>query len=345
MDILDVLTTAAKRDASDIIFSVGYPPMVRYQGELIPHGNEKLDADLAKKLIYSILNDEQKTLFEEHRELDLSIQVKNVGRFRVNVFRQQGFVGGAFRIIAGNIPTLEKLKVPQALHELAQTPRGLVLVTGPTGSGKSTLLAAFINEINSNRRAHIVTIEDPIEFIHPPYKSCITQREIGKDSNTFTNALKYVLRQNPDVILLGEMRDLETIAAAVTLAETGHLVLSTLHTQSAAGTVDRIVDVFPPYQQQQIRVQLSMTLKAVVCQQLLASTDGFSRVPAREIMVTNAAIANLIRDGKSHMLFGIIETSAKDGMITMDRSIQNLLAAGKISHEVARSKMTRLKLG
>jgi twitching motility protein PilT len=344
MDIIDVLTTAAKRGASDIIFSVGYPPMVRYHGDLVPHGNDPLDPDLAKRLIYSILNDEQKIVYEEHRELDLSIAVKNIGRFRVNVFRQQGNVGAAFRIIMSDIPTLDRLKVPPVFYNIAKLPRGLVLVTGPTGSGKSTLLAAFLDHINSGRRAHIVTIEDPIEFVHPRRLSCVSQREIGKDSLSFTNALKYVLRQNPDVIMLGEMRDLETIAAALTLAETGHLVFSTLHTQSAAQTVDRIVDVFPPYQQQQIRVQLSLTLQAVICQILLPSTDGFSRVPAREIMVTNPATANLMREGKTHMLFNVIETSAADGMITMDRSIQQLLGKGEISQEVARAKVTRIKL-
>lgn len=340
MDIIELLSTAVKQKGSDILFSVGAPPMIRFQGRLRPHGKEPLTPELAKKMVYSILDDEQKATFEEELELDLSISIKGIGRFRVNCYKQQGFVGAAFRVIMADIPTMHELDLPMAVQELCHLPNGLVLVTGPTGSGKSTTLASMIHEINDRYKYHIVTIEDPIEFVHSHGRSLMDQREVGVDTRNYANALKYVLRQNPDVIMVGEMRDLETIAAALTLAETGHLVLSTLHTTSAAQTMDRIVDVFPPYQQQQIRVQLSLTLRAVVCQLLLPTTDLYSRTAVREIMVNTPAVANLIREGKSHMITNVIQTQAQLGMVTMDDSILECIRDGKISKEVGMARLT-----
>lgn len=317
--------------------------MVRFQGRLRAYGKEVLTPELSKRMVYSLLDDEQKAKFEETLELDLSISIKNVGRFRVNCYRQQNFVGAAFRVIMSRIPTMEELKLPPVVQQFVYYGQGLVLVTGPTGSGKSTTLAAIVDKINESQKQHIITIEDPIEYVHAHNRCLVDQREVGNDTLSFANALKYVLRQDPDVVLVGEMRDLETIAAALTLAETGHLVFSTLHTQNAAQTIDRIVDVFPPYQQQQIRVQVSLTLKAVVSQLLLPSTDNFSRVCAREIMIMNPSIANLIREGKTHMITNVIQTGASEGMQTMDDSLQLLMEAGLISREVGSSKMTQHK--
>lgn len=348
MDIVELLSKAVQQHGSDILFSVGAPPMVRFQGRLRPYGKEPLTPELSKRMVYSLLDDEQKAVFEEKLELDLSISIKGIGRFRVNCYKQQGFVGAAFRVIMAEIPTLDQLRLPPVIRQMCHYPNGLVLVTGPTGSGKSTTLAAMLNEINEQHKYHLVTIEDPIEFVHPHKASLVDQREIGVDTLSFQNALKYVLRQNPDVIMVGEMRDLETIAAALTLAETGHLVFSTLHTTSAAQTIDRIVDVFPPYQQQQIRVQVSLCLRAVVCQLLLPSTDAFTRVAAREIMVNTPATANLIREGKSHMITNVIQTQKQLGMCTMDDSVLELVGTQKISKEAAMARLTehgRKRLG
>jgi twitching motility protein PilT len=322
--------------------------MVRFQGRLRPYGKEPLTPELSKRMVYSLLDDEQKAVFEEKLELDLSISIKGIGRFRVNCYKQQGFVGAAFRVIMAEIPTLDQLRLPPVIRQMCHYPNGLVLVTGPTGSGKSTTLAAMVNEINEQHKYHLVTIEDPIEFVHSHKASLVDQREVGVDTLNFQNALKYVLRQNPDVIMVGEMRDLETIAAALTLAETGHLVFSTLHTTSAAQTIDRIVDVFPPYQQQQIRVQVSLCLRAVVCQLLLPSTDAFSRVAAREIMVNTAATANLIREGKSHMITNVIQTQKQLGMCTMDDSVLELVGTQKVTKETAMARLSdqgRKRLG
>lgn len=339
MDIIELLRKAVKQGASDIIFSVGVPPAMRLQGKLRPYGKDVLTPGLAKAMVYSLLDDEQKAIYEENHELDLSISIKNTGRFRVNCYRQQGFVGAAFRVIMSDIPTIEELQLPAIVTSFTNLSQGLVLITGPTGSGKSTTLAALIDKINKDKKLHIITIEDPIEYVYHHDRCVVDQREVGNDTPSFQSALKYVLRQDPDVILVGEMRDLETIAAALTLAETGHLVFSTLHTQNAASTIDRVVDVFPPYQQQQIRVQLSLSLKAVVSQQLLPCSDGFSRVAAREIMIMTPAIAHLVRDSKSHMIPSVIQTSGRDCMLTMDDSLLSLLQAGLISPEVAISKM------
>jgi len=339
MNVIEMLKEAVNQSVSDIIFSVGAPPVFRIQGSLQHYGDNKLTPEITKKLIYSILNDEQKAQYEEEHELDLSISLKGIGRFRVNVYRQKGHVGAAFRTISESIPTLEELSLPKVVRSFIDYPNGMILVTGPTGSGKTTTLASIINEINMTKPCHIITIEDPVEFVHEHNISIVDQRQMGKDTKTFSNALKYVLRQDPDVILVGEMRDLETIAAAITLAETGHLVFATLHTQSAAQTIDRIVDVFPPYQQEQIRTQLSITLKAVLTQQLLPKANGKGRVAAREIMIMNSAVSNLIREGKTYMITNSIQTGKREGMMTMEDSILDLLKQGMISPETAMSKV------
>jgi len=339
MDLSDLLKHAVEHGASDLHLTASRPPMVRVSGKLIPGGfDTELGPDDTKALIYSILTDDQKAKFEEEHELDFSIGIPGVSRFRVNVFMQRGCVSGVFRTIGENIPTCEELGLNETIQQLALLPRGLVCVTGPTGCGKSTTLAAMISLVNQQKEAHIITIEDPIEFLHPHFRSTINQRELGSDTFSFPRALKSVLREDPNVILVGEMRDLETIAAALTLAETGHLVLSTLHTQDAAQTVDRIIDVFPPYQQEQIRVMLASTLKGVVSQVLLPRADGQGRVAAREILVVTPAISAIIREGKTHQIYSAIQTGASQGMCTMEKSLAELCLAGLITEEDALSK-------
>ncbi len=339
MDLADLLKHAVEYGASDLHLTASRPPMVRLSGKLLPSGYEtELGPEDTKALIYSILTDDQKAKFEEEHELDFSIGIPGVSRFRVNVFMQRGCVSGVFRTIGENIPTFDDLALSDTVRELARLPRGLVLVTGPTGCGKSTTLAAVINLINQEREGHIVTIEDPIEFVHGHNRCTVNQRELGSDTFSFPRALKAVLREDPNVILVGEMRDLETIAAALTLAETGHLVLSTLHTQDAAQTVDRIIDVFPPYQQEQIRVMLASCLKGVVSQILLPRADGDGRVAAREVMVVTAGISAIIREGKTHQIYSAIQTGANQGMCTMEKSLAGLYEAGLITEEDALSK-------
>ncbi len=339
MDLAELLQYAVQYGASDLHLTVGRPPMVRISGRLIPSGYEtELGADEVKALVYSVLTDDQKAKFEEESELDFSIGIPGVSRFRVNIFRQRGSVAGVFRTIGETIPGFDDLGLTETVRQLALLPRGLVLVTGPTGSGKSTTLAAVLNLINQEKEGHIVTIEDPIEFVHPHCRCTINQRELGADTHSFTRALKSVLREDPNVILVGEMRDLETIAAALTLAETGHLVLSTLHTQDAAQTVDRIIDVFPPYQQEQIRVMLASCLKGVISQILIPRADGVGRVAARETMVVTPAIAAIIREGKTHQIYSAIQTGSRDGMCTMEKSLADLYLAGVIGPEDAISK-------
>ncbi|MCK9455690.1 MAG: Twitching mobility protein [bacterium ADurb.Bin157] len=344
MELSAILALSMQRNASDIILTVGRPPMFRINGSLVPDTSAVLSSEDTEKLIFSVLNDSQVKEFNEKNELDLAVFFPDSGRFRVNVFRQQNFVGAAFRPILSKIPTFESLALSQTISNFCNMPSGLICVTGPTGSGKSTTLAAMINHINMHRQSHIITIEDPIEFVHSHIRSVIEQREVGKDTETYTTALKYVLRQCPDVILIGEMRDLETIAAAITIAETGHLVFATLHTQSAAKTIDRIIDVFPPYQQQQIRAQLASTLKGVVSQILLPRKDGMGRVAAREIMVVTPGISNLIREGKVFQIPTALQTGASVGMISMDQSLLQLKNAGVISEEVYQTRVTP-KLG
>jgi twitching motility protein PilT len=339
MDLAELLTYAVEYGASDLHVTASRPPMVRINGKLIPSGYEtELGPDDTKALVYSILTDDQKAKFEEEHELDFSIGITGVSRFRVNVFMQRGSVAGVFRTIGESIPTFEELGLSDTVRQLALLPRGLVLVTGPTGCGKSTTLAAIINLINQERDGHIITIEDPIEFVHGHNRCTVNQRELGSDTYSFPRALKSVLREDPNVILVGEMRDLETIAAALTLAETGHLVLSTLHTQDAAQTVDRIIDVFPPYQQEQIRVMVASCLKGVLSQILLPRADGNGRVAARELMVVTPAIAAIIREGKTHQIYSAIQTGTRDGMCTMEKALHELCQAGLILPEDSLSK-------
>ncbi|OIO00812.1 type IV pili twitching motility protein PilT [Candidatus Desantisbacteria bacterium CG_4_10_14_0_8_um_filter_48_22] len=336
MDMNAILKAALEKGASDIHISAGSPPMLRISGELLPFGDKPLTFEETRSLVYSILTSDQAKKFENEYELDLSYGMPN-GRFRVNVYMDSGGIAAALRAIPALIPTMEEIEMPEAAFRLARLPRGLVLVTGPTGSGKSTSLAAMLNLINLERNCHIITIEDPIEFIYQRRKAIINQRELTIHTKTFASALKYALREDPDVLLVGEMRDLETIAAALTLAETGHLIFSTLHTIDAAQTVDRIIDVFPPYQQQQIRAQLSMALEGVLSQQLLSKVGG-GRVAAREVMLINPAIANLIREGKTHQIYSAIQTSTQAGMKTMEQAIKDLYDKGFISYDEGISK-------
>lgn len=334
----DLLRLVVERGASDLHLAVGVPPILRVDGQLIPTNYEKLTPQDSQRLVYDILTDEQIQRFEANLELDFSYSVAKVSRFRVNIFRDRGTVASAFRVIPARIPTIRELGLPLILEELTRKPRGLILVTGPTGSGKSTTLAAMVNQINSERSVHVITIEDPIEYLHHHKLSIINQRELGQDTKSFANALRAALREDPDVILVGEMRDLDTISTAITCAETGHLVLATLHTINAPQTVDRIVDVFPPEQQEQIRFMLSNNLEAVLCQQLLPRAGMPGRVCAMEIMIASPAIRNLIREAKAHQITSVIQTSANLGMQTMDQSLRDLYQKGLISYDEALSR-------
>jgi twitching motility protein PilT len=325
-----------ERGASDLHVSANSPPLIRVNGELVPLKHPALGATDTKTLCYSLLTEAQKKKFEEESELDFSFGIKGLCRFRGNLFNQKGAVGGAFRIIPFQIPPMEKLGLPPIVEHLANLPRGLVLVTGPTGSGKSTTLAAIIDKINRERREHIITLEDPIEFVHE-HKAClVNQREVFADTMGFSIALKHILRQDPDIVLVGEMRDLETIEAALVIAETGHLVFSTLHTNSAVQTINRIIDVFPPHQQPQVRAQLSLVLQGVISQTLIARMDGRGRVLAAEVMVPNAAIRNLVREAKVHQIYSQMQVGQlKFGMQTMSQALVDLVARRLISAEEA----------
>ena len=331
----DLLRLVVERGASDLHLSVGVPPILRVDGQLAPTNFERLTPQDSQRLVYDILTDEQIQRFEQTYELDFSYSLHKVSRFRVNIYRDKGTVAAAFRVIPQRIPTIRELNLPIILEDLARRPRGLILVTGPTGSGKSTTLAAMVNQINSERSVHIITIEDPIEYLHTHKYSVINQRELGSDTKSFSNALRSSLREDPDVILVGEMRDLDTISTAITCAETGHLVLATLHTNNAPQTVDRMVDVFPPEQQEQIRFMLSNNLEAVLCQQLLPRAGVPGRVCAMEIMMATPAIRNLIRESKAHQLPSVIQTSASAGMQTMDQALRDLYQKGLISYDEA----------
>ena len=335
MELLDLIKVGISKKASDIHITVGIPPTFRINGDLYEHGEKMLKPKETKELVKSVLNEEQLEILNKQGEIDVSFSSSGVGRFRVNAYKQRGSYGMALRIIPLTIPTMEELGLPLVVKELTRVPRGLILVTGPSGSGKSTTLASIIDQINHERSCHILTLEDPIEYLHKHDKSIVNQREIGSDSLNFTNALKAALRQDPDVILVGEMRDLETIGIALTAAETGHLVFSTLHTLGASKTIDRIIDVFPPYQQQQIRIQFASVIQGILSQQLLPKSDESGRIAAFEVMIATPAIRNLIRDEKSYQINTAIQTGGKFGMETMDNAILNLYNKGFISREVA----------
>jgi len=340
MHIDELLNIMVKNGASDLHLKVGSPPLFRIHGELLPLDSPALTTEDVRSLVGQMANDEQKRRFDKARELDLAYNLEGVARFRVNVFLQRMNVGAVIRLIPLNIKLIDDLGFPPVLKTLALKPRGLVLVTGPTGCGKSTTLAAMTEHINNNRRCHIMTIEDPIEFVHQDKKSVINQRELGSDTLTYVEALKHVLRQDPDVILIGEMRDFDTIALAITAAETGHLVFSTLHTVGSSQTIDRIIDAYPPHQQQQIRNQLSTVLEGVVSQVLLPTADGKGRVAALDIMVSTAAVRNLIRDNKTYQISSVIQTGAAQGMQTLDASLKILYQKGLITYEEALTKCT-----
>jgi twitching motility protein PilT len=338
-DFAEVLTTMAEERASDVHLSPGFPPALRVRGRITPlEQYGPLSGQQTRDTVYSMLNDDQRKKFESNKQIDLAYAVPGVARFRVNCFFQRGSISAAFRRIPHEIPQLEELGLPQVLEEFTRKPRGFVLVTGPTGSGKSTSLAAMLDIINREREEHILTIEDPIEFLHQHKRCIVNQREIGADADNFALALKSALREDPDVILVGEMRDLETMSTALTAAETGHLVFATLHTQSTAQTVDRIIDIFPPGQQAQVRMQLSIALQGVVTQQLLQTADGTGRVVATEVLVPNPAVRNLIREGKTHQIYSAIQTSGSTGMQTMDAHLAQLVRMGRITRQLAEQR-------
>lgn len=335
MIINEILSKAVEKGASDIILTTGTPPIVRINGELRAISTKILDGTDTEKYAREITTNQELKTFYDEKELDISYQTLSAGRFRVNLFFQQGSPAIVMRLIKNNIPTIKELNLPDIILKLCDKKRGMILVTGPTGSGKSTTLSAMINQINSTRNEHIITIEDPIEYIYNHRKSIISQREVGRDTHSFERALRASLREDPDIILLGEMRDLETISTATTAAETGHLLLSTLHTIGAVKTIDRIIDVFPPNSKHQIRTQLAEVLEAVISQQLIPTKDGNGRIAVSEIMVATSAVKSLIREGKTHQIQNIIQTSRKNGMITMDESIINAFKDGLISKETA----------
>jgi twitching motility protein PilT len=337
----DLLTIMIDRGASDLHITTGTHPMIRVHGKLIPLTEfDNLKPAETQRLAYSVLNEGQKQKFEEDNELDLSFGIQGLARFRCNVYRQRGAVAAAIRVIPIKIRTFNELHLPPIVEQLAERPKGLILVTGPTGSGKSTTLAAMVDKINSERHEHIMTIEDPIEFVHQHKKCLVNQREVFSDTQSFKNALKYILRQDPDVVLVGEMRDLETIQAALTIAETGHLTFGTLHTNSCAQTINRIIDVFPTTQQGQVRAQLSMVVEGVLSQQLIPTADGRGRAMALEIMVTTPAIRNLIREEKIHQIYSSMQAGQKFGMQTMNQALADLVQKRRIARDEAINRST-----
>ncbi|OGL22752.1 type IV pili twitching motility protein PilT [Candidatus Saccharibacteria bacterium RIFCSPHIGHO2_01_FULL_45_15] len=332
-----LLEEVVRRRASDLHLQVGLPPMIRVDGDLIPvAGFNALDEPAVEMLVFAILDTDQQQILEKDKEFDFSFAFGTLGRFRVNAYHERGNIAAAFRLIPNEIKTIAELGVPSVVSNFANFPRGLVLVTGPTGSGKSTTLSSLIDKINEETSQHIITIEDPIEFTHKSKKSVVVQREVHYDTYSFSAALRSSLRQDPDVVLIGEMRDLETISAAITIAETGHLVLGSLHTNSAAQSIDRMIDVFPPHQQPQIRAQLANILMAI-CSQRLVPAIGGGRVVAAEVLIANPAVRNIIREGKSHQLDAVIQTGADSGMQTMDRTLVSLVQNGTVTYDDARS--------
>jgi twitching motility protein PilT len=337
-DFADVLLEVLRLKASDLHLTAGSPPMVRQKGRLGALDYPALSPQQTREIIYSILTNDQRKRLENEWQIDFAYSIPGQARFRVNAYFQRASLGAAFRLIPNEMPALDTLGLPPVLRDFTKKPRGFVLVTGPTGSGKSTTLAAMLDVINKERHEHIMTIEDPIEFLHRHQNCIVNQRELGADAQSFALGLKAALRQDPDVILVGEMRDLETIATALTAAETGHLVFATLHTQDTAQTVDRIVDVFPPAQQHQVRVQLSVSLQGIVTQQLLPTADGQSRVCATEILVPTPAVRNLIREGKTHQIYSALQTGGAHGMQTMDAALVDLVRRQKITRELAEAR-------
>ena len=338
MDITELLAFSVKNKASDLHLSSGLPPMIRVHGDVRKINLPPMEHKDVHSMVYDIMNDAQRKVYEETLECDFSFEIPNLARFRVNAFVQQRGAGAVFRTIPSTVLTLEDLECPRIFKEIAESPRGIVLVTGPTGSGKSTTLAAMVNHINETDAGHILTVEDPIEFVHEPKKCLITQREVGSHTLSFSNALRSALREDPDVILVGEMRDLETIRLAMTAAETGHLVFGTLHTSSAAKTVDRIIDVFPAAEKEMIRAMLSESLRAVISQTLIKTKDGQGRVAAHEIMIGTPAIRNLIREAKVAQMYSAIQTGQTHGMQTLDQSLLELVRRNIVSASEARSK-------
>jgi twitching motility protein PilT len=340
-DFADILLETLDRRASDLHITAGAPPTIRLRGRLTAlEGYPVLTPSDTREIVYAILNNEQRQRLETDLQVDLAYMIPGRARFRVNAYFQRTAIGAAFRLIPSEIVSADSLGLPPVVHEFAKKPRGFVLFTGPTGSGKSTSLASIVDEINANTEQHIMTIEDPIEFLHGHKKCIVNQRELGSDASTFALALRAALRQDPDVILVGEMRDLETISTALTAAETGHLVFATLHTQDTPQTIDRIIDVFPPHQQHQVRVMLSVALQGIVTQTLLPTADGSGRCLAAEVLVPTPAIRNLIREGKTHQIYSVLQTSAAAGMQTMDASLATLVRSGKITRALAESRST-----
>jgi twitching motility protein PilT len=336
IQINDLLSIVLERGASDLHITAGSHPVIRVHGSLVRLDQyPRLMPDQIRRMIYGILAQKQRERLEADLELDISYSLPGKARFRVNVYFQRDAIGAAFRMIPFEIKPLDSLGIPQQVADFARLPRGLVLVTGPTGSGKSTTLASLVDIVNVERPCHIMTVEDPIEFLHKHKLAVVNQRELGQDTHSFAAALKHVLRQDPDVILVGEMRDLETISTALTAAETGHLVFATLHTQDAPQTMDRVIDVFPPHQQQQVRVQLASTIQGVVTQQLLPTADGSGRAAACEILVATPAVRNLVREGKIHQIYSAMQAGGRFGMQTMDQGLANLVRSGKVTFEVA----------
>jgi twitching motility protein PilT len=339
LDFADVLLEVIDRRASDLHITAGAPPTVRVRGRLVPmDGFPVLTPNDTREIVYSILSEGQRQRFENNWQIDFAYQIPGRGRFRVNAYFQRSAVGAAFRLIPFEVVPLETLGLPPVVADFANKPRGLVLVTGPTGSGKSTTLASLLDVINGSREEHIMTIEDPIEFLHHHKKCIVNQRELGSDAPSFGEALKAALRQDPDVILVGEMRDLETIGTALTAAETGHLVFATLHTQDTPQTIDRIIDVFPPEQQGQVRAQLSVALQGIMTQTLLPTADGAGRCVATEVLVPTPAVRNLIREAKTHQIYSVLQTGASHGMQTMDASLAQLVRGGKVNRQLAESR-------
>jgi twitching motility protein PilT len=338
LELNKLLAFTVRQGASDLILKAGTRPVVRLHGDLVRMKMDVLAPDESRHLAYSTLTAEQIAKFERNWELDFAHEIEGVARFRCNIMVQRGLVTSTYRVIPYAIKSIAELGLPEICYRLAEYPRGLVLVTGPTGSGKSTTLAAMLDYVNQTKPLHIMTVEDPLEFVHTDKRALVNQRELGRDTVSFADALKYVLRQDPDVILIGEMRDLETIALAITAAETGHLVLSTLHTTNAVQTVDRMIDVFPPHQQQQVRMQVSVNLVGVLSQVLCKTPDGSGRIAAFESMEAIPAVRNLIREGKTHQIGSIIQTGSRRGMQSLDQSLANLVLEGRADYESARSK-------